>query len=289
MAQDLSRSRHDLDDLTATRRSFFLGLLLCLALSLISTMAQAGRQRVNVQLAGETLCVNMHLLELHTFNHVMDELGSLFKLTPYQRSQTRIYLQSKVGETEILVSSRPHYATTRGIDYVGIPANPVRLSRTQRHARLWLCLFLASFLALQVLTAFLVVEVVVLKPRALRQVRQDRSREVDNLQAAIGGAAVPLNTGAVPIVGQDPVQLQVPAQTSQVQPVSQQAPAQPVLQQGQVQPTPLPLQPKQPITQQPAAIPAMAPAVPQPANATQTSPTASPPPPQPSSPANKGP
>ncbi|ORY76596.1 hypothetical protein BCR37DRAFT_161281 [Protomyces lactucae-debilis] len=160
-------------------------------------MAQASRHRINVQHAGETLCINLHLLELHTFTHIMDELEPLLKLTPYQRSHTRIYLQSKVGETEVLVSSRPHYATTRGIDYVGIPANPTpHMSRFQRRGRLWLCLFLLTLLALQAVSVLLVIELVILKPRAVRSARDARASEVQGLQAAIGGPVAGLGTVA---------------------------------------------------------------------------------------------
>lgn len=136
-------------------------------------LGQAGRFRVNVQIGLEQFHVVIQMPETRTFNYIMDELQPMFHLSEYQRFHTRIFLQTILGETEILVNSRPNYTTERHIDYVGIPLNPIRVSSVQRRAGSWRCLAIFMLIHVLALGAFLAVEFFVLRPRLVAAVRRE--------------------------------------------------------------------------------------------------------------------
>lgn len=133
-----------------------------------------GRYRVNVQIGIDQLHVLVQLPQIRTFNLILDELQSVIKLSSFQRLHTRIYLQTILGETEILVNSRPNFATERNIDYVGIPANPTRLSSVQRNGRFFLSIAIILALMVAGLGTFIAVDFLVLR----RQLENDIRRSI---------------------------------------------------------------------------------------------------------------
>lgn len=144
----------------------------------------AGRYRVNIQIGSEQFHVVLRLPESRTFNYIMDELQLLFKLSEYQRVNTRIYLQTILGETEILVNSRPNYGTDRNIDYIGIPANPGQLPAVQRNGGVWLCFTIILLFVGATLSTFIGVEFFLLRPRLLASVSANRTLPVPSASMA---------------------------------------------------------------------------------------------------------
>ena len=131
----------------------------------------SGRHRINLQIGTEQAYLNMHLPPSRSFNIIMDELQQVLQLSEYQRVHTRIYLQTVLGETEVLVNSRPNYTTERAIDYIGIPANPSNANMMTGGGTVWFWLSLFFFLVALALGLFLVVEFFVLRPRLVAVAR----------------------------------------------------------------------------------------------------------------------
>lgn len=101
----------------------------------------------------------------------MDELQPVLGLSDYQRIHTRIYLQTVLGETEVLVNSRPNYTTERNIDYVGIPDVP-RLSQVVSSTSRLLLLSTGFMSLLAILLGiFIAIEFVILRPRIITLAR----------------------------------------------------------------------------------------------------------------------
>lgn len=140
-------------------------------------ISTAGRYRINIQIGSEQFHVVIQLQESRTFNYIMDELQPVFDLTEFQRANTRIYLQTILGETEILVNSRPNYGTERNIDYIGIPANPERLPSAQRNGGIWLCFTIIMLFVAAALVAFIGVEFFILRPRLIASTKLKLSSE----------------------------------------------------------------------------------------------------------------
>lgn len=137
----------------------------------------AGRYRINVQIGTEQYHVTLHLPETRTFNEILDDLQPMFSLSEYQRMHTRIFLQTLLGETEVLVNSRPNYATERNIDYVAIPANltGVRTNGAKRSSRSCKCLVVVLLLLILGLATFVAIDFLVLRPKLMAQTRRAAS------------------------------------------------------------------------------------------------------------------